>query len=103
MPDDITPCTVHVMGLYPNIPRDEGSVILKKSLESKTISVDCLMDLVQCMLKNNIFKHNLSFFKYLKGTAIGAKMTPMHTYFFGRPERKNLARLPFSINLVELE
>ena len=65
LPDDIILCTIDVVGLYPNIPHDEGLIALRKSLESredKTISTDSLMDLAECVLKNNIFKHYLSFF-----------------------------------------
>ena len=70
------------MGLYPNIPHDEGLIVLRKSLESredKTISTDSLMDLADCVLKNNIFEHNLSFFKQLRRTAIGTKWAPPYT------------------------
>ena len=66
LPDDIILCTIDVVGLHPNIPHDEGLIALRKSLKSredKTIYTDSLMDLVECVLKNNIFEHNLSFFK----------------------------------------
>ena len=56
LPDDIILCTIDVVGLYPNIPHDEGLIALRKSLESredKTISTDSLMDLADCVLKNN--------------------------------------------------
>ena len=79
LPDDIVLCTIDLVGLYPNIPHDEGLIALTKSLESredKTISTDVLMDLAECILKNNIFEHNLSFFKEIRGTAIGTKMAP---------------------------
>ena len=32
------------------------------------------MDLAECVLKNNIFEHSLSFFKQLRETAIGTDM-----------------------------
>ena len=74
------------MTLFYARPRDEGLIALRKSLESregKTISTDTLMDLAECVLKNNSFEHNLSFFKQnlsffkqLRGTAIGTKMAP---------------------------
>ena len=66
LPDDIILCTIDVVGLHPNIPHDEGLIALRKSLKSredKTIYTDSLMDLVECVLKNNIFEHNFSFFK----------------------------------------
>ena len=85
LPDDFTLCTIDVVGLYPNIPHDEGLIALRKSLESredKTISTDSLMDLADCVLKNNNFEHNLSFFKQPRGTAIGTKMAPPYAIIF---------------------
>ena len=83
--DDLILYTLDVEGLYPNIPHDEGLIALRKSLESrgdKTISTDFLMDLAECVLENNIFEHNLSFFKQLRGTTIGTKMAPPYAIIF---------------------
>ena len=80
MPDDIILCTINVVGLYPNIPHDEGLAALRKLLEcreDKTKSTDSLMDLAEWVLKNNIFEHNFSLFKHLRGTAIGTKIAPL--------------------------
>ena len=41
LPDDIILCTVDVLGLYPNIPHEEGLSALRK--------------LAEVVLKNNIF------------------------------------------------
>ena len=80
LPDDIILCIIDVVGLYPNIPHDEGLIALRKSSESredKAISTDSLMRIkAECVLKNNIFENNLSFFKQIRGTAIGTKMAP---------------------------
>ena len=43
LPDEIILFIIDVLGLYPNIPHDEGLIALRKSLESredKTISTD---------------------------------------------------------------
>ena len=56
LPDDIILCTIDVVGLHPNIPHDEGLIALKNSLESredKTLTTDLMMDLAECVLKNN--------------------------------------------------
>ena len=85
MPDDIILCTIDVVGLYSNIPHDEGLIALRKSLESredKTIFTDSLMDLAECVLKRNIFERNLPFFKQLRETAIGTKMAPPYAIIF---------------------
>ena len=36
----------------------------------------------ECVLKNNIFEHNLSFLQQLRGTAIETKMTPPYAFIF---------------------
>ena len=99
LPDDIFLCTIDVVGLYPNIPHDEGLKALRKLLESredKTISRDSLIDLAECVLKNHIFEHNLSFFKELRETAIGTKMAPPYAIIFtGDLEERILQNFSF--------
>ena len=50
--------------------------------EDKTVSTDSLIELTECVLKNNIFEHNTSFYKQLRGTAIGTKMAPPYAILF---------------------
>ena len=79
MPDDVILCTIDVVGLYPNIPHDERLIAMRKTLDlrkDKRISTESLIVLAESVLKNNIFEHNLSFYKQLRGTAIGSKMAP---------------------------
>ena len=85
LPDDVILCTVDVVGLYPNIPHDEGLIAMRKALDlrkDKRISTESLIELAECVLKNNIFEHNLSFYKQLRGTAIGTKMAPPYAIIF---------------------
>ena len=73
------------MGLYPNIPHDEGLIAMRKALDlrkDKRISTESLIELAECVLKNNILEHNLSFYKQLRGTAIGTKMAPQYAIIF---------------------
>ena len=52
-------CMVDVVGLYPNIPHEEGLSALSKRLENrmeKYNSCDTLFDLAEVVLKNNILK-----------------------------------------------
>ena len=47
-----------VVGLYPNIPHEEGLFALRKRLEirkEKYVSTDTMIDLAKVVLKNNIF------------------------------------------------
>ena len=50
--------------------------------EEKIVSTDSLIELAECILKNNIFEHNTSFYKELRGTAIGIKMAPPYAIIF---------------------
>ena len=48
-----------VVGLYPNIPHDEGLTALRKRLnerDKKDVSTYTLVELAELVLKNNIFK-----------------------------------------------
>ena len=78
-------CTIDVVGLYPNIRHEEGLAALRKALETredKNISTDRLVDLAECVLKNNIFQHNERQFRQKQGTAIGTKMAPPYAIIF---------------------
>ena len=66
MSEDIILCTIDVMALYPNIPHEDGLVVMRKALdarEDKTVSTDPPIELVEHVLKSNIFEHNPSFYK----------------------------------------
>ena len=65
---------------------------MRKALDlrkDKRTSTESLIELAECVLKNNIFEHNLSFYKQLRGTAIGTKMAlPYAIIFLGNLEEK---------------
>ena len=85
MPEDTILCTIDVVGLYPNIPHEDGLVVMPKAFderEDKTVSTDSLIELAECFLKNNIFEHHTSLYKQLRGTAIGTKMAPPYAILF---------------------
>ena len=93
MPDDLILCTIDVVGLYPNIPQEEGLIAIRKALDTrkdKTISTDFLIELAECVLKNNIFEHDKSVFKRLRGTAIRTKMAPPSAIIFIDSLEKNI-------------
>ena len=50
--------------------------------EDKTVLTDSLIDIAECVFKNNIFEHNTLFYKQLRGTAIGTKMAPPYAIIF---------------------
>ena len=83
--DDFALYTIDVVGLYPNIPHNEWLTAMRKALDlqkDKRISTGPLIELAECVLKNNIFGHNLLFYKQLRGTAIGTKMAQPYAIFF---------------------
>ena len=76
---------IDVVDLYPNIPHEDELVAMRKALDTrqdKAVSTDSLIELAECVLKNNIFEHNTSFYKQLRGPAIGTKMAPPYAIIF---------------------
>ena len=85
LPDDFNLCTIYVVGLYPNIPHNEGLEAIQKALdkrEDQTISTDSLIILAECVLKNNVFEHNMRYFKQRQGTATGTKFALPYVILF---------------------
>ena len=84
LPDKLILCTIDVACLFPNIPH-EGMNAIRKALDIRkdnTILTHSLIELAECFLKNNIFEHDKSVFKQLRGTAIRTKMTPPYAIIF---------------------
>ena len=74
LPGNSLLCTMDVVGLYPNIPHEEGLSALRKRLnerDKKDVSTDTLVELAELVLKNNIFNFNERTLKQKRGTAIG--------------------------------
>ena len=68
-----------VVGLYSNIPHEEGLEALRRALdhrENKSVSTESLTELAKVVLKNNCFELNGEFCQQLRGTAIGTKFAP---------------------------
>ena len=83
------------MALYPYITQGEGLAAIKNALktrDNKSISTESSVNLVDCVLKNNIFEHHQKLYKQKQGTAIGTKMAlPYAFIFMGELEKKILA------------
>ena len=59
LPEGTILCTIDVVGLYPNIPHDEGLAFLKHVLGSgvdKKVTTNTLIELAELVLKNNVFE-----------------------------------------------
>ena len=60
-PEGTILCTIVVVGLYPNIPHEEGQASLRKFLVERTekkMTTETLLELAEIVLKNNIFQFN---------------------------------------------
>ena len=85
LPEGAILCTIDVIGLYPNIPHDEGLAFLKDFLDSrvdKQVKTDTLIELTELVLKNNIFEFSDKIYKQIRGTAIGTKFAPPYAVLF---------------------
>ena len=84
LPSDTILCTADVVGLYPNIPHEDGIESLRRAFDRRDekISTSSLLELSKCVLENNIFEHNGEVFKQKQGTAIGTKMAPNYAILF---------------------
>ena len=57
---------------------------MKKALDlqkGKWISTNSLIELAEYVLKNNIFEHNPSFYKQLRRTENGKKISPLRAFW----------------------
>ena len=85
LPSDIILCSVDVVGLYPNIPHDEGLSALQKRLElrrDKKVSTSTLVELAEVVLKNNVFTFGKKTLKQIRGTATGTNFVPPYSIIF---------------------
>ena len=102
LPDDVILCTIDVVGLYHNIPDDEGLIALSKALDllkDKNNSTESLIEWAECVLKSNFLKK--LFYKQLRGTTIGAKMVlPYAIIFLGDLEERLFSDWYFASSLV---
>ena len=83
--DDIILCTVDVVGLYPNIPHEEGLSTQHKRLDlrqEKDVTTSTLVELAEVVLKNNIFTFKEKTLKQKWGTAVGTKFAPPYSILF---------------------
>ena len=65
-----------MVGLYPSISHNEGISGIKQKLEeqpSKTIHTNDLVQLIEFVLKNNLFEFNDKVKQQISGTATGTK------------------------------
>ena len=80
LPEESIICTIGVVGLYPNIPSEEGLRFLRNALKersNKNVSTDTLIELAELVLQNNYFEVNE---RYLKQT--GTRFAPPYAIIY---------------------
>ena len=85
LPEGAVLCTIDVVGVYPNIPHEEGLASLRKFLDARTekiVTTETLLELAEIVLKDNIFQFNQKTLKQLRGAAIGTKFAPPYAIIF---------------------
>ena len=76
--------------LFPSLRHHHGLVAMRfvamwivlDARKDKTVSTNFLIELAECILKNSIFEDNTSFYKQLRGTAIGTTIAPPYAIIF---------------------
>ena len=79
LPPNSFPVSIDVVGLYSNIPTEEGIAAMERALEKrqdKTVTTKTLIELLTHVLKLNIFEFNAELFIQNVGTAMGTKAAP---------------------------
>ena len=74
-----------VTGLYTNIDQNSGIEACREVLEASDNSDDLncfILELLELVLKNNIFEFNEELFKQVIGTAMGCKPAPDYANIF---------------------
>lgn len=77
--------SIDVVGLYQNIPHEEGISYFGEALNTRkdqTIPTDFLVALLRLVLTLNIFEFNSELFKQILGTAMGTRAAPTYANIF---------------------
>ena len=89
--------SIDVSSLYTNIPHDDGKQNVLYYLQNNPDNYtrpeqpipEVLTELIDVVLKNNVFEFNNKYFLQIQGTAMGTKMAPAYAnLFMGKLEEK---------------
>ena len=99
IPENVYLVLFDVVGLYPDIPHEEGLEILKCFLdkrECQSVSSKNLCRLAKILLKHNYFELGSDMYHQLLGTTIGTKFAPNYAnIFMARLEENFFKKLKF--------
>jgi hypothetical protein len=79
IPPNSFPVSIDVVGLYSNIPTEEGIAAMRRALDTrqdKTIATNTIIEMLDHVLKLNIFEFNSELYIQNVGTAMGTKAAP---------------------------
>ena len=85
LPRGSFPVSIDVVGLYGNIPHEEGIKVMEEALNTRTdqsISTLFLITLLTQVLKLNVFEFGLRLFVQKLGTAMGTRLAPVFANLF---------------------
>jgi hypothetical protein len=85
LPQGSFPVSIDVVGLYTNIPHEDGMRSMEEALEGrkdKTVKTSLLITLLDHVLKQNIFEFNGELYLQKLGTAIGTRVAPTYANLF---------------------
>ena len=87
IPDNALLVTIDVVGLYPNIPQDEGITAFEKvtnnpAYRDQTIPTCFLLKLLQFVLQFNTFVFDTEYYVQMFGTSIGTRVAPVYANIF---------------------
>jgi hypothetical protein len=85
LPINAFPISIDVVGLYSNIPMEEGIECLREALNTRkdqTTPTTLLITLLTLVLSLNIFEFGTQLFQQLLGTAMGTKVAPTFANIF---------------------
>ena len=79
LPEGAILATIAVSALYSNIQREDGVEAVRKALETrvdKSVPADFILELLDLVLKYNIFEFDGELYQQLVGTAMGTRAAP---------------------------
>jgi len=85
LPENTTPISIDVVGLYSNIPLDEGIAAFEEALNRRIqqeVSTKLLISLLTIVLFCNVFEFNGRMYQQMFGTAMGTRVAPTFANLF---------------------
>ncbi len=85
LPQGAFPVSIDVVGLYTNIPHNEGIESVRRALNTRKnpeVPTETLIEFLKHVLKYNIFEFNTNLYQQEIGTAMGTRVAPTMANIF---------------------